>query len=97
MWIAAWIGLSILVGMAGSHRTIGFFWALALSLICSPVIGVIGVALSRRTNDAGSYRNSSNIINEPAAYENLKKLKDSGIISQEDFIRRRNELFDSNR
>lgn len=47
--IFIWLVLSLLVGIAGSYRTIGFFGALLLSVFLSPVVGVIGVALSSRT------------------------------------------------
>ncbi|MGN7787404.1 hypothetical protein ACTJIJ_22920 [Niabella sp. 22666] len=46
-YILAWIGLSILVGFVGSSRKIGFAIALIISLIFSPLIGIICVLLSK--------------------------------------------------
>ena len=41
------IGLPIVVGVIGSDRTIGFWGAFFISLIFSPVIGIIVVLLSK--------------------------------------------------
>jgi len=45
-----WLILSILVGAAGKSRNIGFWGGFLLSLFLSPLVGVIGVALSKRVN-----------------------------------------------
>jgi tetrahydromethanopterin S-methyltransferase subunit C len=44
-----WIVLALVVGFLGKERTTGFWGAFILSLILSPLIGVIIVALSKRT------------------------------------------------
>lgn len=38
--------LSVLVGIIGSHRRIGFGWAFLISLILTPVVGLIVVLIS---------------------------------------------------
>ena len=38
--------LNVLVGLLGSRRTIGFSWAFVLSLLFSPLIGLIIVLIS---------------------------------------------------
>jgi cbb3-type cytochrome oxidase subunit 3 len=48
----AWIFFSILVGSMGSGRKIGFAGAFFLSLLLSPLIGVIFTALSKSNADA---------------------------------------------
>ena len=47
-WLVLWIILAILLGIAGRSRNIGFLWAFLLSFFLSPVVGLIGVVLSRR-------------------------------------------------
>ncbi len=42
-----WIVLSIIVAFIGNGKTIGFFLSLLLSLLFSPIIGLIIVALSK--------------------------------------------------
>ena len=46
-FIFLWFVLAILVGVAGKSRSIGFGWAFGLSLILSPLIGIIIVLLSK--------------------------------------------------
>ena len=40
--------LSVLVGLIGSHRKIGFGWTFFLSVLLSPVLGLIIALLSQR-------------------------------------------------
>ena len=47
-WIILWLGLSILVGIAGGKRKIGGPAAFLISLLLSPLIGIIVVALSEK-------------------------------------------------
>jgi hypothetical protein len=49
-WLILWIVLSVLLGIAGRSRNIGFLWAFLLSFFLTPVVGLIGVALSQRKN-----------------------------------------------
>ena len=46
----SWLILSLVVGVFGADRKIGFWGSLFLSLFLSPLIGFIGVALSEREN-----------------------------------------------
>jgi hypothetical protein len=46
-YFIGWIVLSIIVAFIGSSKTIGFFFSLLLSLLFSPIIGLIIVALSK--------------------------------------------------
>ena len=44
--VASGILLDVLVGLLGSRRNIGFGWAFILSVIFTPLIGLIAVLLS---------------------------------------------------
>ena len=46
--VASGILLDVLVGLLGSRRNIGFGWAFILSVIFTPLIGIIAVLLSDR-------------------------------------------------
>lgn len=42
------IGLAALVGQVGKNRTIGFGWSFALSLLLSPILGLIITLFSKK-------------------------------------------------
>lgn len=42
------VGVDALIGLLGSRRNIGFGWAFIISLLFSPLIGLIAVLLSER-------------------------------------------------
>lgn len=44
------VGLAALVGQLGKNRKIGFGWSFALSLLLSPIIGLI-ITLFSKKND----------------------------------------------
>ena len=56
----AWIIFSIVVGAIGSNRKIGFFGAFLLSLLLSPVIGLI-ITLVSKDKDEEEYK--KNLLN----------------------------------
>lgn len=60
MWIVVWIIVSFIIASYGGQRKIGFVVALLVSLILSPLIGFMCVALSERKNNDGGQNNSSN-------------------------------------
>ena len=51
MVIALWILFSFIVGAIGSGKKIGFFGAFILSLILSPIIGLIIALVSKSKED----------------------------------------------
>lgn len=51
MFVVAWILFSLIVGFIGSGRRIGFLGACFLSLILSPVIGLIITVISKSKLD----------------------------------------------
>lgn len=46
-YIFLWLALAVLVGIVGKNRSIGFGWAFGLSLIFSPIVGIIIVLLAK--------------------------------------------------
>ncbi len=46
-----WISLSVAIGFAGAHRKIGSTKAFLISIIFSPLLGLVFVALSQRKSD----------------------------------------------
>lgn len=44
--ILTWFLLSVVIGLVGSRRKIGFAWTLILSLILTPVVGLIAALTS---------------------------------------------------
>lgn len=46
--IITWIILAFLVGIIGKNRTCGFFYSFMCSIIFSPLVGIIWVALCKR-------------------------------------------------
>lgn len=61
MWtILLWIVISVIIASYGEKRKIGFTLALLVSLIFSPLIGFICVALSERKSNGNGQNSSSN-------------------------------------
>ena len=44
--VVAGVGIDALIGLFGSRRNIGFGWAFILSLLFTPLVGLIAVLLS---------------------------------------------------
>lgn len=92
--------LSILVGVAGSYKTIGFWGAFLLSIFFTPVVGIIGVAISSRipkkindyqATDSDPLREAK----EREAYYNLKRQKELGLINEQEFEMQKNQIFNT--
>jgi amino acid transporter len=65
MYILIWIILAFIIAYYGGQRKIGFPTALLVSLILSPFIGLICVALSEaKSNDGGQNNTSDHSKNE---------------------------------
>lgn len=99
--IFGWLLLSIIAGAIGSSRNIGFWGTFLLSLILSPLVGII-VALASRRKDDIHYQKEllSTIANRPqqvvstkeydtdditSQLERITKLKSEGHITEEEF------------
>jgi len=100
-----WIIGSFVAGAVGSGKRIGFFGAFFLSLILSPLIGII-VAATSKSNDTDEYERamiekqkeqvegikSLNKISVADELSKLKKLFDEGVITEEEFNNQKSKL-----
>lgn len=68
-----WIILSFVVGALGSERSTGFFGALILSLLLSPLIGFLIVIASARKSD------SNHLEDDPNKTAKMFKLNDKNL------------------
>jgi len=84
----------------GSKRNIGSFWAFVISILFSPVIGLIVILLSKRKDtllfeksilDKVSYKPELSYVDEMFK---LKTLHDSGAINNEKFLKEKKRLDD---
>ncbi|MDY0144191.1 MAG: SHOCT domain-containing protein [Candidatus Izemoplasmatales bacterium] len=106
--ILGWIIFSIVIGALGSKRKIGFAGAFFLSLILSPLIGLI-ITLTSKLIETEKYETEiletqkkqlkmlENISQHNVSYiaDDLKKIKelvDSGVINHEEFNKMKNRL-----
>lgn len=108
MILILWPLFALIVGAVfGAARTIGFWGGFLVSLVFSPVIGLF-ICLFFKTNEddarqkqmlnqqqqiANSLRNNSpvNISNE---LQNLAELKEKGHLTDDEFIKAKQKLFD---
>ena len=51
--ILTWCLISVLIGLVGSRRKIGFAWTFVFSLILTPVVGLIAALTSPRLPHGG--------------------------------------------
>lgn len=100
-----WIIFSIIVGSIGNSRNIGFAGAFFLSLLLSPLIGLI-ITLISKDKQEEKYKEEllktqketlSNIKETKTSSVSdelikLKKLLDDGVINQEEFDVQKNKL-----
>ena len=89
--IAPWLLFSLIVGILGAGRTTGFFGALLLSLLLSPLIGLIIVLVSQRKSDIRA-RKESVKSNQLSQLEKLGTLKEQGILSEEEFLKKKKKI-----
>jgi hypothetical protein len=101
MFIFGWLLLAVLVGVFGSDRQIGFWGAFLLSLILSPLIGLIIVLFSAKEEPAKPdtktilLESKTDPTREPSVHtsglsvpeqlEKLLALKEKGILTEEEF------------
>jgi len=86
MIFITWIVLSIVAGSIGAGRKIGFAGAFLLSLLLSPLIGII-IALV-------SAPKTTPIPQRPINYEivNLQRMRAAGEITAEEYETRRKQI-----
>ncbi len=93
VFLLLWIGLSYVVAKLAEDRVIGFTGTFVISLITSPIIGLIVIAFSP-INEHYSQQvtdNKQDVINSIKANQladeiiKLKKMKDDGLITEIEF------------
>jgi hypothetical protein len=83
-----WIIASFVVGIIGGNRKIGFWTTFFISLILSPLIGLIFVLVSKDSDEV----QKNSITDE---IEKSQKLRNNNSISEYEFIRLKNKIIDS--
>jgi len=109
--ILGWLIFSIVVAALGSKRKIGFAGAFFLSLLLSPLIGLI-ITLTSKSIETEKYEteiletqkkqqetleniSKNNLLNIADDLKKIKELLDSGVINQEEFDKMKKRLIDS--
>lgn len=106
-----WLVFSLVVGYIGGDRKIGFFGAFFLSLLLSPIIGLIITLLSKdeaeearkakmlqlqeeqhKTLSKISAAEKNNTTSVADELLKLQKLKENGIVSEEEFEKLRRKV-----
>lgn len=105
-----WIIFSLIVGIIGSDRKIGFWGSFLLSLVLSPLIGLIIALLSKNTSEDIYEKNllkiqqsTLNKLNEQEPerkslieeLEKLSLLKEKNIITQEEFLNLKSNILNN--
>lgn len=101
MIFVLWIVFSLVVGAIGSSRNIGFWGAFLLSLLLSPVIGLI-IALVSKDKQAEevqekqletleAIRNDRG-VSVADEIEKLIRLKENGTLNEEEFEEQKKKL-----
>jgi len=105
-----WIIFSFVVGIIGKSRNIGFVGAFIVSLLLSPLLGIIITAFSKsnediekdkiRQEEQDQARRLLLNLHKPQQLtiadelESINKLKRDGLISEEEYIKLRSKLME---
>jgi len=107
--ITSWLTLSLIIGFLGKKRKIGFRKSLLISLICSPLAGLIVVLFSKYKMLNLNKPGSTFIVEEqpihpmsqvydwldaPHQIQLYKNLLDSGSITKQEYDKKKKELLD---
>src|SRR4051812_15007150 len=101
-----WIGLSLLVGAFGSSRKIGFWGAFIVSLLLSPLGGLIVslISISKAELQREEALKHQQDLNQKLTemqnqhipitdqLEKLSKLKNDGVINEEEYQKLKNKI-----
>lgn len=90
--ITLYIVVCALVATIGIGRQIGFFLSFVISLLTTPVIGLIVTALSSKNKAEVNVETSSNKGNISDELLKLSELKDKGILTEEEFMKQKSKL-----
>jgi hypothetical protein len=109
--ILGWLIFSIIIGALGANRKIGFVGAFFLSLLLSPLIGLI-IALTSKSIENEKYEteileiqkkqqvtleniSQHNVSNIADDLKKIKELLDSGVINHKEFEKMKTKLMNS--
>ncbi len=113
MIIFWWIILSIVIGIIGSYRKIGGFWAFVISILLSPIIGFIVVLFSKskkqeeyekkllevqieQKDKMEEIKANFNKKSIPDELDRIKKMKDAGQLTEEEYQKAKEKIIFSN-
>lgn len=91
--VILWLLFSVIVGALGASRKIGFFGAFFISLLLSPLIGLIVTLFSKDKQTDRLEKmllKKEKDVDRPATmtateFENLQKAREQGLIKEEDY------------
>ena len=107
--IVSWLTLSLIIGFLGKKKEIGLGRSLLISLVCSPLAGLIVVLFSKNKmlnfNKPGCtftvkeqplhlMSQVYDWLDAPHQIQLYKNLLDSGTITQQEYDKKKNELLD---
>lgn len=95
VYIISWIVLSLIIGAVGSSRKIGFLGAFFLSLLLSPLLGVI-ITIASKSNEAIKYEQEL-LKTQKEQKESLEEIKSQNVgstITEE--LKKVKDLLDAN-
>lgn len=99
-----WVLAALIVGVVGDNRTIGFWVSFLLSIILSPVIGLIIVLFSKTNTQAAIEQgmlNQLNKANRPSheevqiKLERIEEMKNKNLITDNEYKLMRSEVMKS--
>lgn len=80
-----WFFFSLLVALLGSRRNIGGFVAFLISILLSPIIGLLFVAVSSKPVGPVVVHQNAPVVDRTGELERLARLKESGAITEGEF------------
>lgn len=99
-----WLCAALFVGFMGSGKTLGFWGSFIISLIFSPLIGIIVVLFSKSKTRSDEedllIKKQLEALNKPQETSTsdeiikLKKLLDEGVITLEEFQEAKTKILD---
>lgn len=101
MYIFLWIFISLLIGIIGSNKKVGFVGAFLISLLLSPIIGVLILLFLPNKEDENKkvIKEINNITKEvkPSIVDEMKKLNEmrsNNQITEEDYFTMRKKILE---
>ena len=93
--IAMYLCICALIGISGSNRQIGFVFSFLISILTTPIVGLIVTALSSKK----ILKVQNSTIHERASLSEelvkLNELREKGILTQNEFDLQKNKILNS--